>query len=308
MRRVHRIIQLILHDRNRIVVALYNKAVKRGLTNFLGDRLFIKITFKIKLNKKIDLDNPRTFCEKLQWLKLNDRNPYYSKLVDKYEVKSYVSNIIGAEYIIPTIGVWNNFDDIDISKLPEQFVLKCTHDSHSVAVCRDKKTFDWNMTRSKIEYGLKHNLFYWGREWPYKNVKPRIIAEKYMEDSQSKDLRDYKFYCFNGEPLFCQVISDRTSNETIDFYDMKWRHLEFTGLELPRKPFGSTQVNKPKTFEKMKQFAKLLSRSMAFVRVDFYEVNGKLYFGELTFYPAAGFGAFYPEKYNTIIGNLLQLP
>ena len=425
------------------------------MTDWIPDALYLQILFRHDIGKKCNLKNPTTFNEKLQWLKLHDRNPAYTTMVDKYEAKSYVAKMIGDEYIIPTLGVWERFEDIDFDKLPEQFVLKCTHDSGGLVICRDKSKLDMKAAKQKIEHSLKNNYYYSHREWPYKNVKPRIIAEQYMEDasgglqdyklmmfngehkctftctqryekeglkvtffdtdwkvmpferhyprsqeridkpasyekmvelatklsknipfvrcdfyeihgkpyfgeltfypgsgmeefnpeeydkklgdwitlpktcgggyllnnddcclwlhehteeSKVNDLKDYKFYCFEGEPLYCQVISNRSTNETIDFYDMDWIHQEFTGLGIPHHPFAEEGCPRPYTFEDMKKFAKLLAKGIHFVRIDFYEVNDKLYFGEITFYPASGFGFFKPEKWNKELGNKICLP
>ena len=274
---------------------------------FLPDKTYIQLYYFLRFKKFADLKNPKTFNEKLNWLKLNDRNPLYTTLVDKYEVKKYVADKIGAEYIIPTLGVWDRFDDIDFDKLPNQFVLKCTHDSEGLVIVKDKSALDINAAKAKIESALKQNFYYIGREWPYKNVKPRIIAEKYMEDHTDGELRDYKFYCFNGQPMFCQVIANRFSDETIDFFDIDWKHQEFTGVSLPMKNFSKDFINKPYSFTNMVKNSSILSNTFNFVRVDFYEVNKHLYFGELTFYPAGGFGSFYPDIWNYKIGEHLKI-
>lgn len=193
---------------------------------FIPDKMYLQIYYFSRFKKFINFENPKTYNEKLNWLKINDRNPLYTKLVDKYEVKEYVSNLIGKEYIIPTLGVWNNFDEIDFNKLPNQFVLKCTHDSEGIVIVKDKSKLDINLAKEKITNALKNNFYYIGREWPYKNVKPRIIAEKYMEDSKYKELRDYKFFCFNEEPKVMFIASDRASNVKFDYYDLDFNHLD----------------------------------------------------------------------------------
>ncbi len=279
-----------------------------GFTRWMLDETFIKKQFYYTMGYKPNLTSPKLFNEKLQWLKLYDRKAIYTVMVDKYAVKQYVSKKIGEEYLIPTLGVWDKPEDIDFDALPDHFVLKCTHDSGGLVICKDKNKLDKSKAIRKINSCLKRKYFYIHREWPYKNVRPRVIAEQYMEDSETEELRDYKFFCFGGKPLYCQVISNRSSNETVDFFDMDWRHQEFTGLAKPYKPFSKTSINKPINFEKMKEIASILSNGMTFIRVDFYEVNGKLYFGELTFYPASGFGEFHPTKWNTIMGDLVVLP
>ena len=293
---------------NKVFVIGYKALRKIGFWNFMNDKDYIQFSYRILAGKKLDLDDPKTFSDKIQWLKLNDRNPRYIKMVDKYTVKKYIAEVIGAEYVIKNLGVWDRFEDIDFDSLPDKFVLKCTHDSGGLAICRGKDSFDLDTARKKIKKSLKHNYYFRGREWPYKKVRPRIIAEELLEDSESNDIRDYKFYCFNGTPRFCQVISNRNTNETIDFFDMNWRHQEFTGLSLPNKPYSPSPIPIPIQFEKMKQFAEILSQNIPFLRVDFYEVNGKLFFGELTFYPASGFGVFYPQKWNLKLGEMIKLP
>ena len=431
-----------LKDPKRVV----NVLAARGVLNFLPDEQYLKLRYWAAFGRKLDLENPSRFTEKLQWLKLHDRKPEYSRMVDKYEAKQYVADKIGEEYIIPTLGVWDSFDEIDFESLPDKFVLKCTHDSGGLVICKDKKSLDKDKARTKIEKSLKNNYYLWGREWPYKNVKPRIIAEQFMVDSKTEDLRDfkffcfggqvrcfkvdfdrfiehranyydekshilnfgevmcppdynkkielpksigkmeklaqklaeehpflradfydvdgkvyfgemtfypasgfgaftddewdkllgswipmgggqllitkqliiilekrqmdlidYKFYCFNGIPQYCQVIKNRSTYETIDFFDMEWHHQNFTGIGVPLKPHSTLPVQCPHTFIKMKEMAEVLAEKMKFVRVDFYEINGKMYFGEITFYPASGFGALEPEDTDAWLGKLLRV-
>lgn len=282
----------------------------RGLLNFLPDEYYIKLLYKIKLGTKLDLNHPKTFSEKIQWLKLHDRNPLYHDLVDKYAVKKYVAEKIGKQYIIPTLGVWDNFDDIDFSTLPSQFVIKCTHDSGGVVICKDKSNLNINTAKRKINKSLNNSYYWHGREWPYLGLKPRILVEKYMEnEDEFACLTDYKFFCFNGIPKYCQVISDRSKDEKIDFYDMNWKHLEFNGLAEPGAPYGFSKkkIECPKTFQEMKQLTQFLSPKCPFSRIDLYEIHGRPFFGEITFYPASGFGIFQPEKWNYILGDLIQL-
>lgn len=275
---------------NRIIKNIYEMLIKINKHSLiiLTDKMYIKTRYKLVFNKKINLKNPTTFNEKLQWLKLYDRNPEYTKMVDKYEAKEYVSNIIGKKYIIPTLGVWKNFEDIDFSKLPNQFVLKCTHDSGGLVICKDKSKLNINEAKRKITKSLKKNYFYAEREWPYKNVKPRVIAEKYIED-ETGALKDYKVYAFNGQCDYVMVCVDREKNETkFIYYDKNWNiKKEFSKDGI--KYGDDIKIKKPKNLDKMFEFAEVLSKNIPFVRVDFYESNGKLYFGELTFYPSAGF-------------------
>lgn len=281
-------------------------ACLHGYLDFLSDRVFLKIRYWGSMKKFLNLDTPETFNEKIQWLKLNDRNPLYTKLVDKFEVKDYVANKIGAEYIISTLGVWNDFDEIDFSKLPNQFVLKCTHDSGGLVICTDKNKLDVEAARQKINKSLKYNYYLLGREWPYKDVKPRIIAEVYMEDSETKELRDYKFFCFNGKVKALFVASDRQveNEETkFDFFDEHYNHLPFTNGH----PNALKYPEKPVCFDKMKSLAEILSKGFPHVRVDFYEVNGKIYFGELTFSHWSGFAPFEPEEWDYTFGSWIDL-
>lgn len=285
----------------RIVYALK----RRDLLKFLSDKAFIKAVYRAKFGKKLNLKNPKTFNEKLQWLKLNDKDPKYAKMVDKYEAKKYVGDIIGEEYIIPTYGVYDNFDEINFDSLPNSFVIKCTHDSGGVAICKDKKTFDKKSAREKIEKSLKRNYFNEGREPVYKYVKPRIIVEKYMEDKKQKEIVDYKFFCFNGEPKI-MYISDgsHTENQSIAFFDM-----DYNLLDIEREDYKK-MVDiplKPKNFEKMKEFSRILSKNMYHLRVDFYEINGHLYFGELTFITCSGLIPFKKQEYDELLGSYLDI-
>lgn len=272
---------------------------------FIPDSIYIQIYYFAHFKKFCVLKNPSTYNEKLNWLKLHDHNPVYPTLVDKYEAKEYVARIIGNEYIIPTLGVWDTFDDIDFEKLPNQFVLKCTHDSEGLVIVKDKKKLDKNAAKEKIEAALKQNFYYIGREWPYKDVKPRIIAEQYMEDHVDGELRDYKFFCFDGEPKAMFIASDRASDHVkFDYYDLKFNHLDIK----QKYPHAQEALRKPVTFEKMIDFSKILSKGFPHVRVDFYEVDGHLYFGELTFYHFSGFMPFEPERWDKVFGDWLKLP
>ena len=271
---------------------------------FIPDKAYIQIYYFSHFKHFANLRNPKTYNEKLNWLKLHDHNPIYTTMVDKYEAKKYVADIIGDEYIIPTLGVWNHFDEIDFDALPNQFVLKCTHDSEGLVIVKDKNKLDKKLAREKIEAALKLNFYYIGREWPYKNVKPRIIAEQYMEDHVDGELRDYKFFCFDGEPKAMFIASDRSKDATkFDYYDLDFNH-----LDLKQHYPNAGTVRKPVTFDKMIELSKVLSKGLPHVRVDFYEVNGHLYFGEMTFYHFSGFMPFQPAKWDDIFGEWLKLP
>ena len=272
--------------------------------SLLSDRFCLKLMYYSQFEKKLDLTNPQTFSEKIQWLKLNDRNPLYPMIVDKYNGKEYVRGIIGDKHIIPTLGVWNKFDDIDFDSLPNQFVLKCTHDSGSVIICSDKSKFDLKTSRKKLTKALKRNSYPVSREWPYKNLKHRIIAEKYMADESNTDLADYKFFCFDGTPKAMFIATDRPYDTKFDFYDMEFNHLPFTnGHKNANKP-----IAKPLNWNLMIELAQKLSRDIPHVRVDFYEVNGAVYFGELTFYHYGGLVKFDPEEWDYTLGRWIKLP
>ena len=280
------------------------KKIKYAM-RIIPDRAYIQMYYFAHFKKFCNLKNPKTYNEKLNWLKLHDKNPIYTRIVDKFEAKEYVKDIIGDQYIIPTLGVWDNFDDIDFDELPQQFVLKCTHDSEGLVIVKDKDKLDKEMAKNKIESALKQNFFYIGREWPYKNVKPRIIAEKYMEDHIDGELRDYKFFCFDGEPKAMYVASDRASdNVKFDYFDLNFNHLDIK----QKYPHAEQPLRKPVTFEKMIELSKVLSKGFPHVRVDFYEVDGQLYFGELTFYHFSGFMPFEPNKWDKIFGDWIKLP
>lgn len=255
----------------------------------LSDKKFIEYRFLSEMGYKLNLKSPQTFNEKLQWLKLYNRNPEYTKMVDKYEVREYIKEKIGEEYLIPLIGVYDKFDDIDFDKLPNQFVIKCNHDSGGLVICKDKSKLDIESARKKINRSLKTNYYYSGREWPYKNVKPKILIEKYMEDNVDKELIDYKLYAFNGKVDYVMVCFDRFNGGTkFIYFDRNW-NMKKTFSSDGIKYGDSVKLRKPKNLGKMFKFASVLSKNIPFVRVDFYEVNGKLYFGELTFFPSSGF-------------------
>lgn len=290
----------LLKNPNLLMLKLDNKNIIK-----LTDKKYLKIKYKLKFGRKLNIKHPKTFNEKLQWLKLYDRNPEYVKMVDKYEVKNYVANLIGEEYIIPTLGVWEKFEDIDFEKLPNKFVLKCTHDSGGLVICKDKKRFNIEKAKEKINNNLKVNYYYPGREWPYKNVIPRIIAEKYMENDDGMELIDYKMMCFNGK---CNVVFTCTerfddSGLKVTFFDTNWKRLPFKR----HYPTSNKKIEKPINFEKMVELSQKLAENIPFVRVDWYEINKKIYFGELTFYPGSGMEEFVPEIWDTKLGNMLKL-
>ena len=284
-----------------IIIYLNNNGI-----HLLNDKAYLKLLYKNIFNKNLDLDNPKTFDEKLQWLKLYNRKPEYTMTSDKYEVKKYISEKIGKEQVIPTIGIYNKFEEIDFSKLPNKFVIKCTHDSGGNVICRDKDNFDIESARNKINKSLKRNYYYIAREWPYKNIKPRILIEEYMEDKDNKfELNDYKIYCFNGEPGFTLVCTGRFTKDatTETFFDKNWKVLPFTEGNHLR----DTTTKEQKNFKKMLEFSRKLAKGIPHVRIDWYEVNNKLYFGEITFFTEGGFEKFQPDEWNYKFGDMIDL-
>lgn len=287
-----------------------NHIVNRIL-RLLPDKSYLLVQYYKNFHCLPNLKEPKTFSEKILWLKLHDRNPLFTTMVDKFLAKKYVASIIGEKYVIPTYGVWKKAEEIDWEALPNQFVIKTNHSggNNGVIICKDKSLFDTADAVKRLNESLKHNSFYYGREWPYKNVKKCIIAEQlitFSDTNEVKDLPDYKFFCFNGEPLYCQVIRDRNTKETIDFYDMNWQHQEFVGLN-PVASNGLTPVARPENLDEMRRLCRSLSKNRPFLRVDLYSAGSKIYFGELTFYPASGIGTFSPEIWQEKLGNLINI-
>lgn len=277
---------------------------KYGFLRWLPDEIYLKWRYKLEFGKKPDLEKPVSYNEKLQWLKLNDRNPLYTELVDKYEVRKYVAENIGEEYLVPLIGVWDSVEEIKWSELPNQFVLKCTHDSGGLIICKDKSKLDIDKAKSKLQKSLKTNYYYAGREWPYKNVQPRIIAEKYLVDESNVELKDYKYLSFNGEPKVMFIASNRSTDTKFDYYDLNFNHLKLKQYY----DNSNMKLDKPKNFDKMTELAKKLSSDFPHVRVDFYNISGKIFFGELTFYHFGGFKKIEPNSYDELWGSWLKLP
>ena len=276
------------------------------ISRVLPDEVYVKRKFLNRMGFPLDLKDPKTFNEKLQWLKLYDRKPIYTKMVDKYEAKKYVASIIGEKYIIPTLGIYNDFDEISFEKLPNQFVLKCTHDSGGVVICKDKDLFDVETAKEKINKSLKRNFYWEGREWPYKNVKPRIIAEQLMVDESGFELKDYKFFCFNGEPKFFKIDYNRQVEHHANYYNLQGEIIPVDELVCPRD--SRIDLKLPNNMHKMIEIAAILSKGIPFVRVDLYNINGSIYWGEMTFYPATGMGKFAPQEWDYTFGSYLELP
>lgn len=286
----------------KLIAKMIRKIDRDGGIHVFPDFLYLKALYYLAFDKKLNLKEPCTFNEKLQWLKLNTRNPNYTQMVDKNEVKKYVANIIGEKYIIPTLDVLDSVDEIDLDKLPKQFVIKCTHDSGGIVVCKDKSKLNFAEIEKKINLSLKKNFYWHGREWPYKNVVPKIIIEQYIEDLETKELRDYKVHNFNNGEQIILVCRDRFSKAgmTEDFFDENWNHLN---IKRPGHEWSEEKIKEPENLEEMLELSRELSKDIPFLRTDFYEVNHKLYFGELTFFPSSGFIGFEPNEWDKIWGD-----
>lgn len=270
-----------------------------------SDLLYLKVRYRCVMKRRLNLDNPQTYNEKLQWIKLYYRKPIMTKMVDKYAAKEYVANIIGEEYIIPTLGVWDSVEDIDFDALPNRFVLKPTHDSGEYIICKDKSNLDKEKALKKLKKSLKRNYFYENREWPYKDVKPRIIAEQYMEDERG-ELNDYKFFCFDGEVKAILIATERHTKHGpfFDYFDKDFNHFPFE----QGGPNSNKQIEKPEKLDEMCEMARKLSKGIPHVRVDLYCVKGQIYFGELTFFDSSGMAEFNPEEWNYTFGSWIKLP
>ncbi len=277
--------------------------------HFVPDEVALKLLYSARMGKRLNLDNPTTFNEKLQWLKLHDRNPLYTTLVDKYAVKQWVAERIGEEYVIPTYGVWKSFDEIDLDALPEQFVLKCTHDSGGLAICRDRAHFDEKAAKERIERSLRRNYYWSKREWPYKNVPPRVIAEQYLEpDPMTGDLFDYKVFTFGGRACCVQVDYERFTNHRRTLNEREWERLPFT-TRYSTDPLR--EISRPDELDRLFGFAEELAREVgapANLRVDFYCRDEGMKFGEMIFYHGTGLGEFIPDKWDGVLGSWVDLP
>lgn len=295
----------ILKNPGYIFIALS----RLGFFKKMNDEKYLCIVYKIRTGKTLNLENPKTFNEKLQWLKLYDRKIEYTTMVDKYAVKQYVADKIGENHIIPTLGVWDKFEDIDFDKLPNNFVLKCTHDSGGLVICRDKSKLDMNAAKKKLNKSLKRNYFYAGREWPYKDVKPRIIAEKYLEEKGKTVPEDYKVYCINGKPIYIVVFHNRFNHgeelsETV--YNTAWEP-QYISLDEHFKVSNIVE-SVSECLDKMLEYSEILSENICQSRIDFYIVNNHLYFGEITLYTASGFQKMIPEEMDYKLGQMIKLP
>lgn len=286
---------------------IFKSVVLQHLSPLLTDKQFIKLQWRNSMPYPLDLKHPKTFSEKLQWLKLYNRRPEYTIMVDKVKAKEYVASILGEKYIIPTLGVWNDPEGIDFDALPARFVLKCNHNSGTgMYICKDKRKMDVEKVKAELRKGLKENYYLKNREWPYKNVPRRVFAEAYMED-EFGELRDYKFFCFDGEVKALFIASDRSKGEhavRFDFFDENFNHLPFTNGH----PNADITPQKPKMFDEMKNMAAKLSKGIPHVRIDFYEVGNRVYFGEMTFFHWSGVKPFVPEEWDYKFGSWIELP
>lgn len=279
---------------------------RRHFFDWMPDSWYLQMKYKQYMGYSLNLSNPKTFNEKLQWLKLHDRKPEYTMMVDKYAVRKYIADTIGEEYLIPLLGVWDNPDKIDFNALPNQFVLKCNHNSGlGMCICKDKSNLNIENVKNDLRKGLKQDYYLTCREWPYKNVKRRIIAEKYMSDEGKEELSDYKVLCFNGEAKLIEVHKGRFyGNHTADNYDEFWNKTDIEQYDLPK---SDEILPKPKFLEEMLHLSRLLSKDLIHVRVDWYFTNNRLYFGELTFFDGSGYNLFCGDA-DGLLGSWIKLP
>lgn len=279
----------------------------KGWLNWVPDSLYLKVLYRVIMGRKLNLKNPKEYNEKLQWLKLNDRKPEYSTMVDKYEVRGYIEDLLGDKYLIPCLGIYDSVDDIDIDALPERFVLKCTHDSGSVEMCKDKSSFDIEGARHRLSQAMKRNYYATYREWPYKYVKPRIIAEGYLE-GDGGDLKDYKVMCFNGEAKIIEVHENRFVEgkvHTQTFYDREWGIVPLTQVETVTVDRPS---ERPRQLDEILRLSELIAKDMYHVRIDWYIEGDKIYFGEITFFDGSGFESFSTPEMERMLGDMINLP
>ena len=279
----------------------------KGWLNWVPDSLYLKVLYRVIMGRKLNLKNPKEYNEKLQWLKLNDRKPEYSTMVDKYEVRGYIEDLLGDKYLIPCLGIYDSVDDIDIDALPDRFVLKCTHDSGSVEICKDKSSFDIEGARHRLSQAMKRNYYATYREWPYKSVKPRIIAEGYLE-GDGGDLKDYKVMCFNGEAKIIEVHENRFVEgkvHTQTFYDREWGIVPLTQVETVTVDRPS---ERPRQLEEILRLSELIAKDMYHVRIDWYIEGDKIYFGEITFVDGSGFESFSTPEMERMLGDMIKLP
>lgn len=302
MRKVLKRVKKALVNPRYILIYFIDKPY---INRFIPDKAFLKIKYRLVMGEKLDLKEPQTYNAKLQWLKLYNRSDDMTMMADKYAVRKYVADTIGEEYLIPLIGVWDSVDEIDFDSLPNQFAMKCNHTSgNGVVICKDKSKLDIEKTKKELKKAMKMDYSLQNREWHYKNIKRKIIAEKYMVDESGTQLKDYKFFCFDGEVKAMFVATDRGVDTRFDFYDSDFNHLNMlNGHENAVNP-----ISKPCGFDKMKALAEKLSVGLPHARIDFYDINGKVYFGEVTFYHWSGFTPFEPKEWDYTFGSWITLP
>lgn len=279
----------------------------KGWLNWVPDSLYLKLLYRVIMGRRLNLRNPKEYNEKLQWLKLNDRKPEYSTMVDKYEVRGYIENLLGDKYLIPCLGIYDSVDDIDIDALPDRFVLKCTHDSGSVEICKDKSSFDIEGARHRFSQAMKRNYYATYREWPYKYVKPRIIAEGYLE-GDGGDLKDYKVMCFNGEAKIIEVHENRFVEgkvHTQTFYDREWNIVPLTQVETVTV---DRPGERPRQLDEILRLSELIAKDMYHARIDWYIEGDKIYLGEITFFDGSGFESFSTPEMERMLGDMINLP
>ena len=282
----------------------WTKRLILSLTRIIPDELYLRMAYRAVTGKRLHLNPPVTYNEKLQWLKLHDRKPEYTEMVDKYEVRKFVTERVGAEYLVGVLGVWDKAEDIDFDNLPDQFVLKCTHDCGGLVICRDKASLDKEAARRKLNDCLKTNFYWQGREWPYKNVKPRIYAEEYLSDFGDSQLTDYKVFCFDGQPKLIQVDYDRFEGHKRQFFDCDWNRLDIS-FHFPSDT--AKVIFRPSVLEEMLELSRKLSAGFPHLRTDFYIVGDRLYVGEMTFFHGTGFGKWWPEGTDEWLGSFLKI-
>lgn len=290
---------------NKRWMLFFKKHNPSWILKFVPDETFLQLKYWAKKGKQLDLDNPTSFTEKIQWLKLYDQKPVYTQMVDKCSAKEYVAKVLGDKYIIPNIGVWNDVASVDFESLPNQFVIKCTHDSGGLIICKDKSKLDVEAAKQQLQRCMERNWFYFSREYAYKALKPRIIAEEYLENDCEEGLHDYKVWCFNGEPKYIQYVSGRIGARTYEgFYDTDWNLQNFTYHNPPLEE----DVPKPVCLKELVDVARKVSQGIPFLRADFYILpDNSIRFGELTFYPNGGWDTWTPKETDEIIGNLINL-
>lgn len=280
-------------------------AGQNGLLNFIPDKQYLKMVFKAETGYLLNLSHPLTYNEKLQWIKLYDRKPIYIVYADKYKVRGFISKTIGDQYLVPLIGMYKNANEIPWEKLPNRFVLKCNHASGTNIVCKDKKELDISAAKKKLNAWLKKNAYWGAREWCYKEIEPCIICEQFIETKDGNTPDDYKFMCFSGVPRLIQVHHDRYGDHTLDYYTPEWKRAKLKRIDANT---SSKTIQKPENLEEMLTIAEMLSKDMYYARIDLYNVDGKIYFGEITMYPTGGFSTFEDYNDDLLLGSYIKLP